>query len=68
MKQIEIPIAELMGIAATRGMLGAGLALLFGGQLEDRRRRRVGAVLTAVGMLSTIPFVWDVLYRRSRSG
>jgi hypothetical protein len=66
MKQIQLPIPELMGIAATRGMLGAGLALLLGDRLEDRQRRRLGAVLTAIGVVSTIPFMWDILCRRDR--
>ena len=65
MKQIELPVPELMGIAVTRGMLGAGLALLLGGRLEARQRQRLGVILTAVGVLSTAPFVWDLFCRRS---
>ncbi len=66
MKQIELPLPELIGIAVTRGLLGAGLALLLGDRVERWKRRRLGAILTAVGVLSTAPFVWDVLHHRSR--
>jgi hypothetical protein len=64
MRRIELPFPELLGIAATRGMLGAGLALLFGDRLDRNRRRALGVILTAIGVLSTAPFIYDVLYRR----
>jgi hypothetical protein len=66
MKRIELPFPELLGIAATRGMLGAGLALLFGERLDRRQRRVLGVILTAIGVLSTAPFAYDVLHRRDK--
>lgn len=65
MKHVELPFPELMGIALTRGLLGAGLALLFGDRLALHQRRVLGGILTAVGVLSTAPFAYDVLHRRS---
>ena len=64
MRKVELPFPELLGIAATRGMLGAGIALLFGERLDRHQRRVVGVILTAIGVLSTVPFAYDVLHRR----
>jgi hypothetical protein len=33
MKTVELPLGELFGIGATRGMLGAGVALILGEKL-----------------------------------
>ncbi len=63
MKQVELPLSELMGIAATRGMLGAGIAFLLSDCLSRDQRRTAGILLTAIGVLSTIPFVLDVKQR-----
>lgn len=65
MKRIELPFLELIGIAVTRGLLGAGLALLLGDRLGRPQRRLLGEILTTIGALSTIPFAWDVLHRRT---
>lgn len=65
MKHVELPLPELFGIAATRGMLGAGLALLLGERLDRHQRRVLGVILTAIGVLSTAPFAYDVLHRRA---
>jgi hypothetical protein len=64
MKRVELPFPELVVIAATRGMLGAGIGLLVAGHLSDKQRTVVGRVLLAVGALSTIPLAIDVLSRR----
>jgi hypothetical protein len=64
MKYLKLPLPELLGIAATRGMLGAGVALLLGDHLNRRHRRVLGAILSAIGVLSTAPFAYDVLHRR----
>ena len=65
MRDVELPFPELLGIAATRGMLGAGLALLFGERLDRHQRRVLGVILTAIGVLSTAPLAYDVLQRRA---
>ena len=63
MKTVALPLPELFGIAVTRGMLGAGLALLFGEHLDRQQRRVLGIILVAIGVLSTAPFAYDVLHR-----
>lgn len=67
MKKVQLPLPELAVIAATRGLFGAGIGLLLAGRLSGRRRRTIGRTLVAVGVLSTIPLVIDVLTRRLRS-
>ena len=63
MKNVQIPLPELGLIAATRSLLGAGIGLLFVHRLKKQRRRVIGRTLLAVGALSTIPLVVDVLAR-----
>jgi len=55
MKYVKLPLPEMALVAATRGMLGAGAALLFGNKLNHRRRKAVGLTLFIVGALSTLP-------------
>lgn len=63
MKTVNLPLPELFGIAATRGMLGAGLALLLCDRLDRSQRRKLGTALALIGLLSTAPFAADVLHR-----
>jgi hypothetical protein len=67
MKYIELPLIELFGIATTRGMLGAGLALLLSDKLSRDHRRLAGSILAAIGIISTAPFAYDVLRHRTSS-
>jgi hypothetical protein len=55
-----MPIPQLALIAATRGMLGAGIGLLLGGKLSPDVRKAVGATLVAVGVVTTIPLALQV--------
>ncbi|MBI1755954.1 MAG: hypothetical protein HYR64_02475 [Fimbriimonas ginsengisoli] len=61
MKQATLPLPEIGVIAATRGMLGAGVGLLLAQRMPSARARRIGSVLIAIGVISTIPLVLDVL-------
>ena len=61
MRTTTLPLPELGLIAATRGMLGAGIGLLVAGKLSPETRRAVGATLMAVGIVTTIPLVLQVL-------
>ena len=54
-------IPEIMLIAGTRIALGAGLGLLIADKLSPDARRGAGWALLAVGALSTVPIVMDVL-------
>ena len=60
----ELTLPELGLIAATRGLLGAGIALLLADKLSAEERRAVGWVLTAVGVLTTIPLALNVFANR----
>jgi hypothetical protein len=64
MKYVKLPVPELLVIAASRAMLGAGIALLLGDHLDHGTRRVLGITLTAVGLLSTAPLAYDVLHCR----
>jgi len=51
-------------IAATRGMLGAGIGLLLADKLSPQKRQIVGGALLTVGIASTIPLAMKVFRRR----
>ena len=60
---ISLPVLGL--VALTRGMLGAGLAMLVAGRFDPGQRRAVGWTLTAVGVLTTAPLLLEVFGRRT---
>ena len=64
MKTAALTLPEIGLIAATRGMLGAGIALLVGDRLPEERRKAVGWTLLAVGIVTTIPLLMNVLGKR----
>jgi hypothetical protein len=55
-KKLPVPLVGL--IAGTRGMLGAGAALLFLSDIKRSKRRKLGWVLFSTGVLSTIPLAY----------
>ena len=61
----ELRLPELGLVAATRGMLGAGIGLLLAEKLSDDRRKGVGWTLVAIGALTTIPLA-RIAFQRSR--
>jgi 4-amino-4-deoxy-L-arabinose transferase-like glycosyltransferase len=61
MKERIVTLPEIGLIAATRGMLGAGIGLLLSGKLKKDQRRAVGWTLVAVGAVTTIPLLMTVL-------
>lgn len=68
MKKTEITLPEIGLIAATRGMLGAGIALLLADRLKDDQRKTLGWTLFAIGAVSTIPLAYQVLGKRAADG
>ncbi len=64
MKKAELALPEIMLIAGTRVMLGAGGALLLADHLEKSERKKIGWTLFLIGAISTIPIVMDVLSKR----
>ena len=61
MKQSQLAIPEIGLIAVTRGMLGAGLALLVADSLTSDKRKSIGWPLFLIGAITTIPLMADVL-------
>jgi hypothetical protein len=62
-KETHLSLPELAFTVSTRAMLGAGIALLLADRFTAEQRRAVGATLTVVGLLTTIPTVWAVFGR-----
>jgi hypothetical protein len=59
-KVVHLDLPELGMIVATRAILGAGIALLLADRFTKDERRTIGATLTVVGLLTTIPAIWAV--------
>lgn len=64
MKKSELTLPEIALIGGTRGMLGAGLALLMADKLKPAQRKSSGWVLFLIGAISTIPLVINVFKKR----
>ena len=64
MKKADLTLPEIALIAGTRGMLGAGIALLLAGRLNQGQRKAVGWTLFLVGAISTVPLMMEVFGRR----
>jgi hypothetical protein len=60
-KITSLTLPELILVGATRGMLGAGLALLVAGRLSKAQRETAGVVLTVIGLLTTLPLVAEII-------
>jgi len=64
MKKADLTLPEVALIAGTRGMIGAGAALLLADRLKEDQRRAIGWGLLLIGAISTIPLAIDVLSKR----
>jgi hypothetical protein len=64
MKSTEITLPELALIAGTRGMLGAGAALLISSKLNSDQRKAVGWTLFLIGLISSVPLAITVFSKR----
>jgi len=58
MRAVTLPLPKLGFVIATRAMLAAGLALMFGNRLPPDQRHRVGLALVAIGASTTVPAAW----------
>ncbi len=69
MKQVKcsITMQEIGLLAVTRGMLGAGVALLLADKLPRETRNTVGWSLFLIGAISTVPLARDVLDKMNQS-
>src|SRR5438477_3805213 len=61
MNRTPLSIPEIAIIGGTRAALGAGIGLLLADRLNSDQRRAVGWTLFAVGAISTVPIVAQVL-------
>ena len=61
MKKHIVTVPEVGLIAATRAMLGAGVALLLCEKLSAEQRRAIGWTLVAIGVLTTVPLAINLL-------
>jgi hypothetical protein len=64
-KQKKLPVPLIGAIAGTRGMLGAGAALLFLSKIKRSKRKKLGWALFLTGVLSTIPLAYRVFRSES---
>ncbi len=64
MKKAELTLPEIALIGGTRGMLGAGAALLLADKLSEDQRKAIGWTLLIIGAISTIPLAVEVLSKR----
>lgn len=66
MKTVTLTFPELFLLVGTRAMLGAGIALLLARRLSDAQRETAGTLLTAIGVLTTVPLAFEVLGKSTR--
>jgi hypothetical protein len=64
--ETHLTLPEFALTVSTRAMLGAGIALLIADRLTTEQRKAIGATLTAVGLLTTIPIAWAVFGKCER--
>jgi hypothetical protein len=67
LRETHLTFPELAFTVSTRAMLGAGIALLLADRLTTEQRKAIGATLTAVGLITTIPIVWTILGKCERA-
>lgn len=68
MRHATLPMTEVGIIAATRGMAGAGAGLLLADRVPEKRRKVIGWGLFAIGALTTVPLIIDVVRKSSEPG
>ena len=65
MRTTTVTLPELVLVAATRGMAGAGAGLLVAEKIGAEKRRTLGWTLFLIGILSTIPLALQVFGKRN---
>jgi hypothetical protein len=68
MKRFEVSLPQLAFVAATRGLGGAGAALLLAPFLKESTRRKLGWTLLGIGVLTTIPIAVRLLHAGDSEG
>lgn len=67
MKTFRLTFSELGLVAGTRGILGAGIALLLADRLSLDQRKAVGWTLFLTGVLISFPLGFHVLCKREEN-
>ena len=65
MMERKLTLAEIILIAGTRVVLGAGIGLLLSTKLNNDQRKAAGFALALVGGLTTIPLALGVIGKRA---
>lgn len=68
MKRYEVSLPQVAFVAATRGLGGAGAALLIAPFLKAATRRSLGWALLGIGVLTTIPIAVRLIQARNSEG
>ncbi|HEX4780576.1 MAG TPA: hypothetical protein VH301_07475 [Usitatibacter sp.] len=63
MRNLDLTLPELIAVAATRGIGGAGLGLLVADYVAPEKRRAIGWTLLAIGAISTLPIAATLIKR-----
>ncbi|MBS1724563.1 MAG: hypothetical protein JSS66_16600 [Armatimonadetes bacterium] len=63
MRKASMSLPEIGAIALTRGLGGAGAALLMSDKVPEKRKKTIGIALLAVGALSTVPLLIDLFQK-----
>jgi uncharacterized membrane protein YfcA len=63
MRETRLTFPELGLIAATRGLIGAGIGFLLAERIPESPRKMLGWTLLSIGALSTIPLALTVFGR-----
>jgi len=66
-RSVSLRIPEIGFIAVTRVALGTGLVLILADKLNRGQRRKTGRVLVAIGALTTILLVINVVRKAKES-
>jgi sorbitol-specific phosphotransferase system component IIBC len=66
MRDVNVSIPEMIFVALTRGMAGAGIGLLAADLVKPDARKPVGWTLIAIGALTTLPIAATLIGRARR--
>jgi hypothetical protein len=66
MRDVNVSVPEMIFVALTRGMAGAGIGLLAADLVKPDARKPVGWTLIAIGALTTLPIAATLIGRARR--
>ena len=66
MRDVNVSVPEMIFVALTRGMAGAGIGLLVADYVRPVARKPMGWTLVAIGALTTLPIAATLIGRARR--